>query len=211
MTIGILLPALVLGQFGLLEVGLVLSVGALCVSGTDNAGPIHHRRTGMVVCIAALFVVSLAVGFTSHSHLLIGIILFVFCFFFSMLGVYGIRASSIGVAALLVSGGEAVRHPATSPKARARAKTRRPWRSSRLQADRTGHLLLREQRSLGFGSNQARTDVPRAESPRLLPAPAIVTLGHAFDSLFLLVPGVAASSVIERFPPVLRGPGPETG
>ncbi|MEO6648798.1 MAG: FUSC family membrane protein [Chitinophagaceae bacterium] len=102
MTSGILLPALVMGQFDLLAVGLVLSVGALCVSGTDNAGPIHHRRTGMIVCIAALLLVSLAVGFTSHSTLLLGIILFVFCFFFSMLGVFGTRASSIGLAALLV-------------------------------------------------------------------------------------------------------------
>jgi len=43
----------------------------------------------------------------------------------------------------------------------------------------------------------------------LLPAPAIVTLGHAFDSLFLLVPGVAASPVIERFPQSSAGPAPK--
>jgi uncharacterized membrane protein (TIGR01666 family) len=102
MTAGILLPALVMSQFDLLRVGLVLSVGAMCVSVTDNDGPIHHRRIGMIVCNAAIFLVSLAVGFKTLSPLLLGIILFVFCFFFSMLGVYGARASSIGVAALLV-------------------------------------------------------------------------------------------------------------
>src|ERR1700712_1440264 len=95
MTVGILLPAIVLSQFGLLPIGLVLSVGALCVSGTDNAGPIHHRRTGMMVCNAAIFLVALVVGFTTHSPLLLGIILIIFCFFFSMLGVFGTRASSI--------------------------------------------------------------------------------------------------------------------
>lgn len=102
MTAGILLPALILSQFDLLQVGLALSVGAMCVSATDNAGPIHHRRTGMLVCLAAIFIVGLAVGFTTHSPLLLGILLFVCCFFFSMLGVYGARASAVGLAALLV-------------------------------------------------------------------------------------------------------------
>ncbi len=102
MTAGILVPALVMSQFNLLQVGLVLSVGAMCVSTTDSAGPIHHRRTGMLVGNAAIFLVSLAVGFTTHSPLLLGIILCVFCFFFSMLGVFGARASAIGLAALLV-------------------------------------------------------------------------------------------------------------
>lgn len=102
MTAGILVPALVMSQFNLLQVGLVLSVGAMCVSGTDSAGPIHHRRIGMMVCNIAIFVVSLAVGFTTHSPALLGIILFVFCFFFSMLGIFGARATSIGLAALLV-------------------------------------------------------------------------------------------------------------
>ncbi len=102
MTAGILVPALFMSQFNLLQVGLVLSVGAMCVSGTDSAGPIHHRRIGMMVCNVAIFLVSLAVGFTTHSPVLLGIILCVFCFFFSMLGIFGARATSIGLAALLV-------------------------------------------------------------------------------------------------------------
>ncbi len=102
MTAGILVPALVMSLFDLLAVGLVLSVGAMCVSTTDSAGPIRHRRTGMLVGNLAVFVVSLAVGFTTHSPLLLGIVLVVFCFLFSMLGVFGARASSIGLAALLV-------------------------------------------------------------------------------------------------------------
>lgn len=102
MTAGILVPALVMSQFNLLQVGLVLSLGAMCVSGTDSAGPIHHRRIGMMVCNVAIFLVSLAVGFTTYSPVLLGIILCVFCFFFSMLGIFGARATSIGLAALLV-------------------------------------------------------------------------------------------------------------
>lgn len=102
MTAGILLPAFIMSYYNLLSTGIVISVGALCVSMMDNAGPIHHRRTGMLVCNAAIFIVTLSVGFTTHSPLLLGIILFIFCFFFSMLGVYGFRAGSIGIAALLV-------------------------------------------------------------------------------------------------------------
>lgn len=101
-TVGILLPAFVMSSFNMLPTGIIISVGALCVSVTDNPGPIHHRRIGMMVCNIAIFLVSLTVGFTLHSPLLLGIILFIFSFFFSMLGVYGMRASSIGIAALLV-------------------------------------------------------------------------------------------------------------
>lgn len=102
MTAGILLPAFILSFFNMLHIGVVISVGALCVSIPDNAGPINHRRTAMLVCAIAIFLVSLTVGFVAHSPVLLGMILFSYCFFFSMLGVYGVRAGSIGVSALLV-------------------------------------------------------------------------------------------------------------
>ena len=100
-TAGILLPALTLGYFDQLPLGIAISSGALSVSVTDNSGPIHHRRTGMAVGTLAVFVVALVVGFTAHSPLLLGIVLGVFCFFFSMLNVYGARAGLVGTAALL--------------------------------------------------------------------------------------------------------------
>jgi uncharacterized membrane protein (TIGR01666 family) len=102
MTIGILLPALIMSYFDMLHTGIVISVGALSVSITDNAGPIKHRRMGMAVCIASIFLVAVTTGFAAYSPVLLGIMLFVFCFFFSMLGVFGMRATSIGIASLLV-------------------------------------------------------------------------------------------------------------
>lgn len=101
-TIGVLLPALVLNYFNLLAIGVLLSLGALCVSVTDNPGPIHHRRNGMLVCTGLIFVVSLLTGFIAPFAVLLGVFIIVCCFLFSMLGVYGVRANSIGVAALLV-------------------------------------------------------------------------------------------------------------
>lgn len=102
MTAGILLPAFVMTYFDLLAVGIVFSVGAMCVSISDYAGPVLHRRNGMLVSNLAIFIVALVIGLVAHSPLLLGISLLTCCFFFSMMGVYGARAGSIGIGALLV-------------------------------------------------------------------------------------------------------------
>lgn len=101
-TAGVVLPAVLLSYFNLLQVGIVLSLGAMCVSATDNPGPIHHRRNGMVVCTALIFVVALLTGWAVPYPFLLGTFIVVFCFVFSMIAVYGNRAISIGLAALLV-------------------------------------------------------------------------------------------------------------
>lgn len=100
-TVGILLPALTLSLFDQLTLGVAISSGALSVSVADSSGPIQHRGVAMLVCTAAVFVVALAVGFTMYSPVLLGVVLCVFCFFFSMLGVYGARAGLVGIGALL--------------------------------------------------------------------------------------------------------------
>ncbi|HLZ86930.1 MAG TPA: FUSC family membrane protein, partial [Puia sp.] len=101
-TVGITLPAILLSQFNDLAAGISVSIGAMCVGNTDNPGPIHHRRNGMIACVLIIFLVTLLVGLASGSHVWTGILVFVFCFIFSFMGVYGTRASSIGVNALLV-------------------------------------------------------------------------------------------------------------
>jgi len=101
-TIGLTLPAVLLSYFGQLPAGIIISLGASCVIMVDNAGPIHHRRNAMLVCDALIFIVSLVTGFVAHSPWLLGLLIAVFCFSFSMIGVYGSRASSIGLAALFV-------------------------------------------------------------------------------------------------------------
>lgn len=101
-TVGISLPAIFLGYFNNLSAGIAVSIGAMCVGNTDNPGPIHHRRNGMVACVIIIFIVSLLTGLVAGSRMLTGILVLVFCFIFSMMGVYGTRATSIGVNALLV-------------------------------------------------------------------------------------------------------------
>jgi uncharacterized membrane protein (TIGR01666 family) len=101
-TIAILTPVLVSGYFEMLSVGLVVALGALSVSLTDTPGPVNHRRNGLIVCSILVFVMALIAGYAKNIHWLFMILLPVFCFVFSMIGVYGARATAVGLAALVV-------------------------------------------------------------------------------------------------------------
>lgn len=101
-TFGIILPSLVLAQLGQLELGVIVSIGAFCVSITDIPGPPVHRRNGMLFCCLCIFVVAFVTGFARMHMLLMGLEILLFSFFFSMLAVYGNRAAVVGTAALLV-------------------------------------------------------------------------------------------------------------
>ena len=86
----------------MLPMGIVLSVGAMCVSACDGPGPVHHRRNGMVICNILIFLVAIVIALAEHSPVLLGVMLLVLSFVFSMTAVYGARGSSIGFAALFV-------------------------------------------------------------------------------------------------------------
>lgn len=101
-TVGITLPAILLGYFHNLAGGISVSIGAMCVGNTDNPGPIHHRRNGMIACNLIIFLVAWLMGLASFSNVLTGMLVLIFCFVFSFIGIYGTRASSIGINALLV-------------------------------------------------------------------------------------------------------------
>lgn len=101
-TVGVLLPSLILAQFGLLRYGMTLSLGALCVSVVDTPGPIVHRRNAMLITTALTTVISLIIGLINRNFYVTGLILTVFCFIFTMLSVYGVRAAAVGTACLLI-------------------------------------------------------------------------------------------------------------
>lgn len=101
-TTGAVLPALVLSYFGWLSIGVLVSLGAVCVSAADSPGPIHHRRNGMQVCTVIMFFVCLVTGYVAPYPLALGSWVAIACFIFSIIGVYGGRVISIGIAALLV-------------------------------------------------------------------------------------------------------------
>lgn len=101
-TIGALLPAFILYKYGWLNVAIAMPLGALMVSLTDSPGPIHHRRNGMLISNGINFLIALIIGFTRHYPWLLAIELTVFSFFLSLISVYGNRASSIGLIAVIV-------------------------------------------------------------------------------------------------------------
>jgi uncharacterized membrane protein (TIGR01666 family) len=101
-TFGLTLPTIT-GTFLHQEnIGITMSIGAVCVTIVDNAGPVLHRKNAMLVCNLVIFIASLLTGFAVGSALPTIILIAVFCFIFSMIGVYGTRAGSIGLAGLFV-------------------------------------------------------------------------------------------------------------
>lgn len=101
-TIGVLLPSLIFYHLDLLSVGLTISLGAVCISIADSQGPVNHKRNGMLYCNILVFITAILTGLLNRHPILIGLEIFTLCFLYSMLSVYGNRASSIGTAALLI-------------------------------------------------------------------------------------------------------------
>jgi len=101
-TIGVLLPALILSQIGKFATGVDVALGALCISVVDTPGPVLHKRNAMAICNLCVFLVAVTTGFARLNIYTLGIEVTVFAFLFSMFTVYGNRAASIGTGALLV-------------------------------------------------------------------------------------------------------------
>ncbi|MGY4538235.1 putative membrane protein (TIGR01666 family) [Mucilaginibacter sp. UYNi724] len=102
MTIGIITPALLMMQLGYFDLGLTLSLGALCICTIDGPGPISHKRNAMAAGNAIMLAVAIITGYARFNVITLGLEITVFSFLFSMLTVYGNRAASVGTSALLV-------------------------------------------------------------------------------------------------------------
>ena len=101
-TLEIVIPAIVFSYLGHLEIGITLSLGALCVSISDGPGPVVHKRNGMLYCNIFIFISAILTGLCNQNIILMGILILAASFFFTMFSVYGNRATSVGFAALLL-------------------------------------------------------------------------------------------------------------
>ncbi len=101
-TLGILLPTLLLNHFNQLATGISVALGALCISVVDTPGPAVHKRNSMFICCLLVFLVSLITGYVQFNQFFLGVEIVLLAFFFSMFAVYGNRASTIGTCALLI-------------------------------------------------------------------------------------------------------------
>ncbi|MDB5117823.1 MAG: hypothetical protein JWQ79_3315, partial [Mucilaginibacter sp.] len=102
MSLGILLPAMVMLQFNQFDLGIALSLGALCICVIDTPGPVLHKRNAMGIGNLCLFIVAVTTGFARLNVFTLGLEVTVFSFLFSMFIVYGNRAASVGTASLLI-------------------------------------------------------------------------------------------------------------
>lgn len=101
-TFAILFPSLLGNYFDMLDIGMTISLGALCVSFADAPGPIKHKRNAMIFCAGFIFIVAMVTSLARMNTYLLGIEIIVISFLFSMITVYGNRAASVGNAVMLV-------------------------------------------------------------------------------------------------------------
>lgn len=101
-SFGILLPSLVFSRLNHFDIGLALSLGALCICVIDNPGPVTYKRNSMAIGNICLFLVAITTGFARLNIYTLGLEITLLSFLFSMFTVYGNRAASVGTSALLV-------------------------------------------------------------------------------------------------------------
>lgn len=94
------LPVVVAGYFDAVNVGIPMAVGVLLSSPSDVPGSFHRRIVGVSLSIVAAVAGSVIAGYAAFSHFFFVPVLVVLMFGFSMISVYGFRASLISFSGL---------------------------------------------------------------------------------------------------------------
>ncbi|MCF2444853.1 FUSC family protein [Dyadobacter sp. CY345] len=102
LTLGAVIPCLIFHHYGILSDLIAFPLGTLLIGTTDNPGPLHRRRNSLMIAIVTCFVVACITGFLRDIPFLAFVEIIIFGMFFSLVGVYGNRANSVGLIALLV-------------------------------------------------------------------------------------------------------------
>ncbi|HRG51702.1 MAG TPA: FUSC family membrane protein [Bacteroidia bacterium] len=102
MTLGIMIPIIAFSMIGNIRAGITTALGVLCTSLCDGPGPLNHRKNAMLISIGIITSITLLTGFSVHFHWLLALELLIFSFLFSMIGIYGARATSIGIGGLVI-------------------------------------------------------------------------------------------------------------
>src|SRR5256885_15023235 len=84
MSVGILIPSIIGSYFNYFDVGLTISLGALCVCLADAPGPFIHKKNGMLICSLFVFLVSLTTIYARQNIYTMGLEIALVSFFFSM-------------------------------------------------------------------------------------------------------------------------------
>ncbi|TKK67229.1 FUSC family protein [Ilyomonas limi] len=102
MTAAALIPSLILYHYNLLGAMIILPLGAMFTGLTDSPGPVRHRINGLVTGMLVNFAVIIISGSLHANVWLVTPAIVFFGMLLSLIAVYGSRASSIGLVALIV-------------------------------------------------------------------------------------------------------------
>lgn len=101
-TIGVLLPCLLLEHYGVFGQMIALPTGTLMVSLTDSPGPQKRRLNTLLISLGIYLIVAVTTSYLRHFPGIVFVLLIVYGLFFSLIGVLGNRASVVGTMALVI-------------------------------------------------------------------------------------------------------------
>lgn len=101
-SLSVVVPSVIFAAQGRLDVGIAISMGALCTALADVPGTIVHKRNGLLISTTLIFITALITGLVTPNVVLTTAWVAVSSFFYAMLLVYGNRGGNIGIGCLLV-------------------------------------------------------------------------------------------------------------
>lgn len=101
-ALAIVIPSIILAQFGLLKEYFLFPLGTSFVGLTDQPGPFIRRRNTLLLSIFSFFLIALFASLVKDFPIAVYLEIICFGFFFSMIGVYGLRLATFGSLALVV-------------------------------------------------------------------------------------------------------------
>ncbi len=101
-ALAIVIPSIILAQFGLLKEYFLFPLGTSFVGLTDQPGPFIRRRNTLLLSIFSFFLIALFASLVKEFPIAIYLEIILCGFFFSMIGVYGLRLATFGSLALVV-------------------------------------------------------------------------------------------------------------
>ena len=99
-AVAAILPLVVTGYFDAIDIGIPMAIGVLLSSPSDVPGSFHRRIVGVSLSIIAAVVGSLLAGYAARTAFFFVPVLALLMFIFSMISVFGFRASLISFSGL---------------------------------------------------------------------------------------------------------------
>ncbi|WP_051205331.1 FUSC family protein [Salinimicrobium xinjiangense] len=100
-AVAAILPLLIAGYFDALEIGIAMAIGVLLTSPSEVPGSLRRRVIGVFLSVIIAVFATVIIGFALGNTLVFLPIFILLTFHFSMISVYGFRASLIAFSGLL--------------------------------------------------------------------------------------------------------------